>query len=58
MSELPALMFGRPGFFTPRTLLDWFSFGNLVSYYDTSVLKGRRSDWLISIVSTTPEPRD
>jgi hypothetical protein len=34
MSELPALMFGRPGFFTPRTLLDWFSFGNLVSYYD------------------------
>jgi NTE family protein len=26
--------------FTPRTLLDWFSFGNLISYYDTSVLKG------------------
>ena len=33
-------MFGQPGLFTPRTLLDWFSFGNLVSYYDTSVLKG------------------
>jgi NTE family protein len=40
MSALTALMFGQPGFFTPRTLLDWFSFGNLVSYYDTSVLKG------------------
>jgi NTE family protein len=40
MSALTALMFGQPGFFTPRTPLDWFSLGNLVSYYDTSVLKG------------------
>jgi NTE family protein len=39
MSALTALMFGQPGFFTARTLLDWFSFGNLVSYYDTSVLE-------------------
>jgi NTE family protein len=39
-SALITLMFGRPGFFTPRTLLDWFSSGDLVSYYDTSVLKG------------------
>jgi len=40
ISALTALTFGQPGFFTPRTLLDWFSFGNLISYYDTSVLKG------------------
>jgi NTE family protein len=39
-SALTTLMFGRPGFFIPRTLLDWFSPGDLVSYYDTSVLKG------------------
>jgi len=38
-SALTALMFGRPGFFSPRTPLDWFSPGDLVSYYDTSVLK-------------------
>jgi NTE family protein len=37
---LTALMFGQPGLFTPRTWLDWFAPGNLVSYYDTSVLKG------------------
>jgi hypothetical protein len=42
ISALTALMFGRPGFFTPRTVLDWFSIGNLVSYYDTSVLKVAR----------------
>jgi NTE family protein len=36
-SALTALMFGQPGFFTPR---NWFSPGNLVSYYDTSALKG------------------
>ena len=33
-------MFGQPGFFTPRTLQDWFSPGKLISYYDTSALKG------------------
>ena len=32
-------MFGQPGFFTPRTLQDWFSPGKLISYYDTSVLE-------------------
>jgi NTE family protein len=37
---LTALMFGQPGLFTPRTWLDWFAPCNLVSYYDTSVLKG------------------
>ena len=36
---LTALMFGQPGFFTPRTQKDWLSPGNRVSYYDTSVLK-------------------
>src|SRR5258706_831952 len=39
-SALTALIFGQPGFFTPRTLQDWFSPGKLISYYDTSVLKG------------------
>src|ERR1700719_4742831 len=39
-SALTALMFGQPGFFTPRTLQDWFSPGKLISYYDTAVLKG------------------
>ena len=32
-------MFGQPGFFTPRAPKDWLSPGNLLSYYDTSVLK-------------------
>jgi len=36
---IAALMFGQPGFFTPRALRDWLSPANLVSYYDTSVLK-------------------
>jgi NTE family protein len=39
-SALITLMFGRPGFFSPRTPLDWFSPGDLVSYYDTYVLRG------------------
>jgi NTE family protein len=38
-SALTALMFGQPGFFTPRAPKDWLSPGNLLSYYDTSVLK-------------------
>ena len=38
-SALTALMFGQPGFFTPRAPKDWLPPGNLVSYYDTSVLK-------------------
>ena len=36
---LTALMFGQPGFFTPRAPKDWLSPGNLLSYYDTTVLK-------------------
>jgi NTE family protein len=39
-SALAALMFGQPGFFAPRAPQDWFSPGKLVSYYDTSALKG------------------
>jgi NTE family protein len=39
-SMLTALIFGQPGFFTPRALQDWFSPGKPISYYDTSVLKG------------------
>jgi NTE family protein len=39
-SAFTALMFGQPGFFTPRTPQDWFSPHRLVSYYDTAALKG------------------
>ncbi len=39
LAALTALMFGQPGFFTPRAPKDWLSLGNLLSYYDTSVLK-------------------
>jgi NTE family protein len=38
VSALMALMFGQPGFFTPRTLQYWFSPEKCVSYYDTSAL--------------------
>jgi len=39
VSTLTALVFGQPGFFTPRTLQYWFSSNKFVSYYDTSTLK-------------------
>ena len=32
-------MFGQPGFFAPRPMLDWISFPNPTSYYNTSLLK-------------------
>jgi NTE family protein len=38
-SSLAALMFGQPGFFAPRSVLDWMSFPNPTSYYDTRSLK-------------------
>lgn len=34
-----ALMFGQPGFFAPRGMMDWFSARRPVSFYDTSALK-------------------
>ena len=39
-SALTALIFGQPGFFTPRAPLDWFSSDKCLSYYRTSALKG------------------
>jgi NTE family protein len=36
---LTALMFGQPGFFTPRVPKEWVSPGKVVSYYDASGLK-------------------
>ena len=39
LSSLAALMFGQRGFFAPRSMLDWISFPNLISYYDTASLK-------------------
>jgi NTE family protein len=38
-SALTALMFGQPGFFTPRPPQEWFSSDKCVSYYQTSALK-------------------
>ncbi len=34
-----ALLFGQPGFFSPRQVLEWISPRKPVSYYDTSALK-------------------
>jgi NTE family protein len=34
-----ALLFGQPGFFAPRMVLDWISPRRPVSYYDTGALK-------------------
>jgi NTE family protein len=39
LGSLAALMFGQPGFFAPRPMLDWISFPNPTSYYNTSSLK-------------------
>jgi len=39
-SALAALMFGQPGFFTPRPPQDWLSLDEWVSYYKTAALKG------------------
>jgi NTE family protein len=39
-SALATLMFGQPGFFSPRKPQDWFSPGKYISYYDTFALKG------------------
>ena len=38
-SALTAVMFGQPGFFTPRPPQDWFLPDSCVSYYTTSALK-------------------
>ena len=38
-SALTALMFGQPGFFTPRPPQEWLSSDKFVSYYTTSALK-------------------
>jgi NTE family protein len=38
-SALTTVMFGQPGFFTPRPPQDWFSPNSCVSYYTTSALK-------------------
>jgi NTE family protein len=38
-SSLNALMFGQPGFFTPRPATDWLLGGAPTSFYETSALK-------------------
>src|SRR6202166_1596516 len=39
-TALTALLLRQPRLFPPRTLPDWFSPGKLISFYDTSALKG------------------
>jgi len=39
-SSLNALMFGQPGFFSPRPPLHWLLGAKSTSYYDTKALKG------------------
>jgi hypothetical protein len=43
-----AVMYGQPEFFAPRHVHDWFSPKKRISYYDTSALKARWSDWSTS----------
>jgi NTE family protein len=38
-SALAALMFGQPGFFSPRPFYEWLSPVKRISYYDTSALR-------------------
>jgi NTE family protein len=38
-SALSSLIFGQPGFFTPRSAQDWLSSDPFVSYYRTTALK-------------------
>jgi NTE family protein len=39
-SALTAMMFGQPGFFSPRKPQDWFLPGKYISYYETAALNG------------------
>lgn len=39
-SALTAMMFGQPGFFSPRKPQDWFLPGKYISYYEIAALKG------------------
>jgi NTE family protein len=39
LSAAHALLFGQPGFFTPRPAMSWLFGGHPTSYYDTSALK-------------------
>jgi NTE family protein len=39
-SAIASALFGQPGFFAPRGPQDFFSPGKLLSYYDTSALRG------------------
>jgi len=38
-SAQSAMLFGQPGFFSPRKMMDWFSSRRPVSLYDTDALK-------------------
>jgi NTE family protein len=40
VGAVTALLFGQPGFFTPRPPQEWFSSNKYVSHYTTSALKG------------------
>jgi NTE family protein len=53
-----ALMFGQPGFFSPRRMLEWFSPRRPVSFYDTSALKATLERLVdFDRINTATEPR-
>ena len=53
-----ALLFGQPGFFSPRNVLEWISLRRPVSYYNTSGLK-TTLERLVDFdrINATSEPR-
>jgi NTE family protein len=42
LSSLAALMFGQPGFFAPRPMLDWISFPNLTQLFQSRPVRAKR----------------
>jgi len=53
-----ALMFGQPGFFAPRALMDWFSPQRPVSFYDTAALKATLEELVdFDRINAATEPR-
>ncbi len=53
-----ALLFGQPGFFSPRQVMEWISPRKPVSYYDTSALKATLERLVdFDRINSSTEPR-
>ncbi len=53
-----AIMFGQPGFFAPRGVMEWFSPAPPVSYYDTDALKATLESLVdFDRINAADEPR-